>query len=81
MLVIGFQKCNLFISSQRKLGKLYCELKILEFGMGTLRDKENRKGVSERFKEQRSATLYRKIFISWSSGLGILIFFFQIKVN
>ena len=47
--------------------------------MQSLRYKENRKAVSERRQEQTSATLYRKILISWSSGFGILIFLYQIK--
>ena len=49
--------------------------------MQSLRYKENREGVSERLQEQPSATLYRKILISWSSGLGILNFLYQIKGN
>ena len=44
-----------------------------------LRYKENRKGVSKRRQEQPSATLYRKMLISWSSGFGILIFLYQIE--
>ena len=41
----------------------------------------NRKAVSERRQEKPSATLYRKILISWSSGFGILIFLYQLKGN
>ena len=47
--------------------------------MQSLRYKENRKAISERTEEQQSATLYRKILISWSSGFGILIFLYSIK--
>ena len=39
--------------------------------MQSLRYKENRKVESERRREKPSATLYRKILISRSSGLGI----------
>ena len=49
--------------------------------MQRLRYKENRKAVSERRQEQPSATLHRKILISWSSGLRILVFLYQIKGN
>ena len=49
--------------------------------MQCLRYKENHEGASERRQEQTSATLYRKILISWSSGLGILIFLYQIEGN
>ena len=42
--------------------------------MHSLRYKENHKAVSERREEQPSATLYRKMLISWSSGFGIIIF-------
>ena len=49
--------------------------------MQSLRYKENRKAVSERREEQTSATVYRKILISWASGFGILIFLYQIKGN
>ena len=44
-----------------------------------MRYKENREGASERRQEQTSATLYRKILISWASGFGMLIFLYQIK--
>ena len=47
--------------------------------MESLKYKENHKGVSEKRQEQTSATLYRKILISWSSGFGILIFLYEIK--
>ena len=47
----------------------------------SLRYKENRKAVSERRQEKASATLYRKILISWASGFGILIFLYQIIGN
>ena len=49
--------------------------------MQSLRNKENRKAVLERRQEQTSATLYRKILISWASGFGILIFLYQMKGN
>ena len=49
--------------------------------MQSLRYKENRKAVSERRQEQQSATLYRKMLISWSSGFGILVFLYQMKSN
>ena len=49
--------------------------------MQSLKYKENRKAVSETRQEQPSATLYRKILISWSSGFGILIFLYQLKGN
>ena len=47
--------------------------------MESLRYKENRKAVLERRQEQPSATLYRKMLISWSSGFVILIFLYKIK--
>ena len=49
--------------------------------MQSLRYKENREGASERRQEQTSATLYRKILISLSSGFGILILLNEIKGN
>ena len=49
--------------------------------MQSLRYKENRKAVSERREEQLSATLYRKMLISWSSGFGIIVFLYKIKDN
>ena len=47
--------------------------------MQSLRYKENRKAVSERRQEQPSATLNRKMLISWSSGFGSIIVLYQIK--
>ena len=47
--------------------------------MQSLRYEENRKAVSQRRQEQSSATLYRKMLISWSSGSRILILLYQIK--
>ena len=41
--------------------------------MQSFRYKENRKAGSESRHEQPSATLYRKMLISWSSGFGIRI--------
>ena len=32
MRVIGFRNSNFFISNQRRLGKLYCEREISDFG-------------------------------------------------
>ena len=81
MRVIGFWNSNFFISNQRQLGKLYLKEKYRNSEMQSLRYKGNREGASERRQEQTSATLYRKILISWASGFGILIFLYQIKGN
>ena len=81
ILVIWFANSNFFISNQRYLEKLYCEKKYRNSEMQSLRYKENRQGALERREEQTSATLYRKILISWASGFGILIFLYQIKGN
>ena len=49
--------------------------------MQSFRYKKNRKAVSERKQEKPSATLYRKLLISWSSGFRILISLYQINGN
>ena len=36
ILVIGFRNSNFFISNQMELGKVYCEIKISEFGDAAL---------------------------------------------
>ena len=49
--------------------------------MHSVRYKETRRAVSERRKEESSATLYRKMLISGSSSFGILMFLYQIEAK
>ena len=74
ILVIGFPNSNCVISNRSKEASFIVKETYRNSKMESLRYKENRKTVSERRQEQTSATLYRKILISWSSGFGILIF-------
>ena len=37
ILVIGFRNSNFFISNQMELGKVYCEIKMAEFGDAKLK--------------------------------------------
>ena len=62
-----------------KEARFFLKYKYRNSEMQSLRYKENSKAVSERSQEQSSATLYRKMLLSWSLGYGILIFIYQIK--
>ena len=70
----GFGILILLYQIKDNLSSFIVKEKYCNSEMQTLRYKENRKAVTERRQEQPSATLYRKILISWSSGFGILIF-------
>ena len=47
--------------------------------MKNLRYEENRKAVQKRRQEQPRATLYRKMLISWSSGIENVCFLYRMK--
>ena len=81
ILAIGFQ--NFAFLYQIKAKEVSFTVSFIDWNseMQSWRYQENSKAVSERRQEQSSVTLYRKLLLFWLSGIGILIFLFQIKVK
>ena len=81
IMVMGFWNSNSFIPNKGKEVRFIVKEKYRNSEIQSLRYEENGKAVSERRQEKPSATLYRKILISWSSAFGTLIFLHPIKVT